>query len=148
MSLEPAELRLTMQAAYHAGSDSPQTGWLPNGSSEPIRMRRGSLEGYIFHNPTHVIVAFQGTEAEWGDIKTDLDYKRIVATKGDLLDQERRGEATKIQRIEKPEGRVILQGVEGGRGWSLNLSQETGNIVMTVAGDGSGFVVFGECTLP
>lgn len=78
------------------------------------------------------------------------DFVRINFEKQEikLLDQERRGEATKIQRIEKPEGRVILQGIEGGRGWSLNLSQETGNIVMTVAGDGSGFVVFGECTEP
>jgi hypothetical protein len=41
-------------------------------------MRRDSLEGYIFQNPTHVIVAFQGTEAhEPGDVLTDLNIDRV-----------------------------------------------------------------------
>jgi hypothetical protein len=70
-----SELKVAMRAAYAAGFDAPVS-WLPN-SGETTRMERGSLEGYIFQNPTHVVIAFQGTEAEVGDIKTDLDYRRV-----------------------------------------------------------------------
>jgi hypothetical protein len=70
-----SELKVAMRGAFAAGSDFPMP-WLPN-SGETLSMRRGSLEGYIFQNPTHVVVAFQGTEKEVGDIATDLDYRRV-----------------------------------------------------------------------
>jgi len=70
-----SELRLAMQAAYAAGSDSP-TPWMKN-QTGATPMRRGSLEGYIFENPTHVVIAFQGTEAEAGDIRTDMSFRRV-----------------------------------------------------------------------
>ncbi len=74
-----------------------------------------------------------------------IDFKEKLLT---LLDEERRGETTAIGRIEKLADRVILQGIEGSRGWTLSLLHDTGDIVFTVSGDGTGFVVFGECTNP
>lgn len=72
------EVKLAMAAAWAAGYDQDvPTGWLPN-SAPPLYMKRKSLEGYIFSNPTHVIVAFQGTEiAEYSDILTDLDFRKV-----------------------------------------------------------------------
>ena len=55
---------------------------------------------------------------------------------------------TTIRHLERSEGRIILQGVEAGRGWSLLLSEATGNTVLTVSADQDAFVVFGECTRP
>jgi hypothetical protein len=71
------EMKLAMKAAWAAGFDHDLPIALPN--QEPaIRMKRGTLEGYIFANPTHVVVAFQGTEKdEWGDVKTDLQYNKV-----------------------------------------------------------------------
>jgi len=40
---------------------------------------------------------------------------------------------------------LILQGVENGRGWTLTITKATGKMVLTVAGDEEGFVVFGAC---
>jgi predicted lipase len=61
---------------YTAGFDADHnTSWLAN-AYPPIREVRGSLEAVIFHNPTHVIIAFQGTELEAGDIWTDLDIRK------------------------------------------------------------------------
>ena len=74
-----------------------------------------------------------------------LDFKKKLVT---LLDEERRGETTAIGRIEKLADRVILQGIERARGWTLSLRHDTGDIVFTVSGDGTAFVVFGECTNP
>ena len=76
-------------------------------------------------------------------MRIDFKKKRML-----LLDEERRGETTAINRIEKLEDRLILQGIEATRGWSLSIDQETGDFVFTVSGQGSGFVVFGECTKP
>ena len=44
------------------------------------------------------------------------------------------------------DGRLILQGVEGGRGWSAVVVEETGHISVSVAGSDVAFAVFGSCT--
>ncbi len=74
-----------------------------------------------------------------------IDFKAKVMT---LLDEERRGETTQINRIEKLDSRLVLQGVEAGRAWSLAIDHASGDLVLTVSGDDTGFVVFGECTKP
>jgi hypothetical protein len=43
---------------------------------------------------------------------------------------------------------MILSGAEGGRGWSVLVHEGTGKMSAAVAGDGEGFVIFGQCTLP
>ncbi len=74
-----------------------------------------------------------------------INFKKKQIT---LLDRERRGETTAINRIETLDDRLIPQGIEGARGWSLSLLKETGDFVLVVSGEGSGFVVFGECAEP
>lgn len=43
-------------------------------------------------------------------------------------------------------GVLTLQGVQLGRAWSATISQESGEMILVVAGDGVAFVVFGVCT--
>ena len=59
-----------------------------------------------------------------------------------------RDQTTQIEKVSKIDGRVIVQGVEAGRGWSLLLDPETGHTILTVSGDDVAFIVFGECTRP
>ncbi len=48
---------------------------------------------------------------------------------------------------------VVVQGIQGGTegvrdtlGWSMSISHETGQMVLTGAGENAGFVIFGACT--
>ncbi len=57
--------------------------------------------------------------------------------------------ATTIERQELVDGKLILQGAEDGYdkmrdglGWTLALSEETGQVVLTASGDRVAFVVF------
>ena len=63
--------------------------------------------------------------------------------------------SSEIERSEKVDGKLIIQGAEDGIegvrdgvGWSLAIAEETGKIVLTASGDEVGFVIFGACTLP
>lgn len=42
-------------------------------------------------------------------------------------------------------GKLILQGVQNGYGWSMAISEGTGSMSLAIAGDGAGVVVFGTC---
>jgi hypothetical protein len=55
-------------------------------------------------------------------------------------------EATPIKHLEPFDSRLILQGVEGGRAWSLIIAKDTGKMSATVSDDQVGFVIFGACT--
>ena len=44
------------------------------------------------------------------------------------------------------EGELLLQGVQNGFGWTMTISQESGDMALTIAGRQAGFVVFGTCT--
>lgn len=44
------------------------------------------------------------------------------------------------------DGKLILQGMEDGRGWSLVIVEETGKMSAAIAGSQVGFVVSGNCT--
>ncbi len=61
--------------------------------------------------------------------------------------------ASPIERMERVDGKLILQGAEDGvegvrdgLGWSLAISEDTGRMVLTASGDDVGFVIFGACT--
>lgn len=59
-------------------------------------------------------------------------------------------ETTAIQNVREVDGRLILQGAESGRAWSIVVDQSTGGMAATVAAvaeDGVrvGFVLFGSC---
>ena len=44
------------------------------------------------------------------------------------------------------EGMLILQGAQNGRGWTINITEASGEAVITVSDPLSGFVLFGACT--
>ena len=55
-----------------------------------------------------------------------------------------------IERTEVVDGKLILQGAEDGHkkmrdglGWTMSISSETGEVVLTASGDQVAFVVFG-----
>ena len=81
-------------------------------------------------------------------IEVDVKNKQIVTgSKGDKR-------KTEIERVEKVDGKLMLQGAEDGReggerdgvGWSMSVVEDSGNMVLTASGDGFAFVVFGACT--
>jgi hypothetical protein len=51
-----------------------------------------------------------------------------------------------IQRLEHADGRLMLQGGQGGRGWSMVIGEETGKMSASVVDADVGFVIFGACT--
>jgi hypothetical protein len=40
---------------------------------------------------------------------------------------------------------LILEGVQNGFAWSMAISQESGDMSLTIAGGGGGYVVVGSC---
>jgi len=82
-------------------------------------------------------------------IKVDVVNKQI-ATAGSAGDERK----TDIERVEKVDGKLMLQGAEDGReggapdgiGWSMSVVEDSGDMVLTASGDGVAFVVFGACT--
>jgi hypothetical protein len=61
--------------------------------------------------------------------------------------------ASKIERMETVDGKLILQGAEDGResirdgvGWTMAIAKDTGKVVLTSSGDAVAFIVFGACT--
>jgi hypothetical protein len=53
-----------------------------------------------------------------------------------------------IRNVDHANGKVILSGAEGDRGWILLINETSGTMSATAAGDGEGFVLFGQCALP
>lgn len=81
-------------------------------------------------------------------LKIDFAKKTIRPARGgeDIPD-------TVIERSERVDGKLILQGAEDGYaemrdglGWTMAISEESGLMVLTTSGDEVGFVVFGACT--
>ncbi len=76
-----------------------------------------------------------------------IDFKKnvIFPTKDNVV---RRKIA--IERMEHVENKLILQGAEEGTandgiGWSMSISKESGEIVLTASGKRVAYVVFGAC---
>jgi hypothetical protein len=80
-------------------------------------------------------------------LKIDFAKKTILSARG--------GEdipASIIKRSETVDGKLILQGAEDGYtemkdglGWTIAISEDSGQVVLTASGDGVAFVVFGAC---
>ena len=56
--------------------------------------------------------------------------------------------STPILRVERANGRLILQGGQEGRGWSMVINEETGKLAASVVDEQVSFAVFGACTTP
>lgn len=74
-------------------------------------------------------------------IRVDAKKKEIV-----ILDAERAGETTAIASVTEVDGSLVLQGVEGGFGWTLAIAGGTGELSLAVVGNEVGFLVFGSCS--
>ena len=77
----------------------------------------------------------------------DFSAMMLLPTKESLIRR-----TSRIQHIEHIENKLILQGVEqgvdginDGLGWSMAISKESGKIILSAAGDGAAYVVFGTC---
>ncbi len=75
-------------------------------------------------------------------LRIDFDRKEVYTTR------HAQAQASRIEKVERAGGVVLLSGTANGRGYSLSLTESTGYIVLTVAGDQVAFVVFGACTPP
>jgi hypothetical protein len=72
-----------------------------------------------------------------------LDFAAKKAFSKGMTGEERVAE---ISGQASQEGKLLLQGVQSGFGWTMTISQESGEMVLTIAGEGAGFVIFGTCT--
>ncbi len=73
--------------------------------------------------------------------RVNFDNKTISATRPD--GEER---LTEMQSMELCEGELVLQGKQGGLGWSAAITQGTGKLSLSAVGDQVAFVIFGACT--
>ncbi len=72
-----------------------------------------------------------------------LDFEQMVARATRAGGEER---TAKIESMTREEGKLILQGVQLGLGWSMTIAQNGGAMTLTAAGDQVVFVIFGACT--
>ena len=74
----------------------------------------------------------------------EIDFKnKIISEVGKNKDRR----STAIKALERLDDRLVLRGGDNGRGWTMTIMAETGDMVATVSGEKTGFVVFGACTL-
>ena len=52
---------------------------------------------------------------------------------------------TAIKNLERNERKIIMQGSENGRGWSIIVANETGKFSATISEQNFGFIIFGSC---
>jgi len=81
-------------------------------------------------------------------VKVDVRKKELQATTAGADSA-----PDKIDNVHKLDNRLILHGTQGGTegvrdalGWSMSISHQTGQMVLTGAGENAGFVIFGACT--
>jgi hypothetical protein len=74
-------------------------------------------------------------------IEVDLGAKKLSTTPASGENR-----STPIKNLERTDGRIVIQGFEGGRAFSFLIDEETGALTAAVARNGVGVVVFGNCT--
>ncbi len=76
-------------------------------------------------------------------LKIDFKEKVITGKGGDG-----KVRSTTVKNMERVDGKMILQGIQNGKAWSMVITEATGKMTITAADDQVGFVVFGACTTP
>lgn len=74
-------------------------------------------------------------------LKINFEKNSISAT-----EESNRTDVSVLKNFERVDGRLIIQGAENGRGWTIVISEKTGKMSATVSDEDVGFVVFGACT--
>jgi hypothetical protein len=93
-----------------------------------------------------------GIKCQWGTaqsinlpqfLKIDFKEKKISGTResGEVL-------TTEIENMERSDGKLVLQGTQNNKGWSMLINEATGKMTITVTDDQVGFMVFGACINP
>lgn len=70
----------------------------------------------------------------------DTDAKTVSTTKSSELNR-----STEFGKVEKENGLIFLQGIEGGRAFSFVIDEATGRMTVAVSRDGFSVSVFGAC---
>ena len=74
-------------------------------------------------------------------LEVDVKAKKITA-----LDADIRGQTNAIAAVSHANGRLVISGVDGARGWTLAIQEEGGHSVLTVSDSGIALILYGECT--
>jgi hypothetical protein len=74
-------------------------------------------------------------------IKVNLTEKTLVGADHDAQE-------AAVESVQHANGRLVMQGGKEGRGWSLVILGETGQMSAVVADGDGAFVIFGACTSP
>ncbi len=75
-------------------------------------------------------------------IRIDFKKKEVRALSG----QESGDNVARIRHKERTNERLVVQGAQEGRGWSIVIVDGTGAATIAVAGNDHGFLIFGTCT--
>lgn len=74
-------------------------------------------------------------------IVVDLKAKSLATTKASGENR-----STAVEHLRRENGKVVLQGYERERAFSIVIHEESGDLSAAVAQDGRGVTVFGSCT--
>ena len=79
----------------------------------------------------------------------DLPRFILVDTKKRTLSTtklSKRPRNTEVERLTRDDGRILMQGIEQGRAYSLSIEEDIGLLTGVMAKDGVTLSVFGDCT--
>jgi hypothetical protein len=74
-------------------------------------------------------------------IQVDLKKNMISTTRASKVKRE-----STITNLKRIEGKIFMQGVERGRGWSMVIAEDTGKMSASAIEERVSFAVFGACT--
>ncbi len=74
-------------------------------------------------------------------VEIDLEKKMLRTTEASGLNRK-----TPIEHLSRVDGVIFLQGYELGRGFTFVITEQTGQVTVAIATQGSGVIVFGSCT--
>ena len=75
-----------------------------------------------------------------GFVRVDVPRGTVTSVPG--------GKQTSIKSATRLDGRLILQGVENGRGWTATIAEDSGKMAIAVADQDHAFSIFGACVTP
>lgn len=81
--------------------------------------------------------------------EVDLPRFMLVDTEKHTLSTTRlsdRPRSTEADRFVRENGRILMQGIERGRAYSLSIEEDLGLLTAVMAKDGVSLSVFGDCT--
>jgi hypothetical protein len=74
-------------------------------------------------------------------IRVDVKKKKLTGKRWG------KQETTAIERVEHDGNRLMLQGIDEGRGWTLAIGEGTGRMTITISETDGAFVLFGACMI-